>query len=65
MTVPFALNKLVVTYRDTASLKPYARNSRLHTRAQVKLLASSMRTYGWTNPILVDEDGNVLAGQAP
>jgi len=64
MTMHFPLNELIVTYRDIASLKPYARNSRLHTRAQVKLLASSMRTYGWTNPILIDEDDNVLAGHA-
>lgn len=57
-------SELAVIYRDAASLKPYAHNSRAHTRAQIKLVANSVETYGWTNPILIDDDLNVIAGHA-
>ena len=58
------LTPLAVLYRDVGSLKPDARNSRVHTRAQIKVVARSIETYGWTNPILIDDDGNVIAGHA-
>lgn len=43
-------------------LIPYARNARTHSDAQIAQIASSIREWGWTTPILVDEDGTVLAG---
>ncbi|CAJ5554312.1 DNA methylase N-4/N-6 domain-containing protein [Burkholderia pseudomallei] len=43
-------------------LIPYARNSRTHTSAQVAEIAASMREWGWTNPVLVDEEGTIIAG---
>jgi DNA modification methylase len=43
-------------------LIPYARNARTHSDAQVAQIAASIREWGWTTPILVDEDGTVLAG---
>ena len=43
-------------------LIPYIRNSRTHTDAQVALVAASIREWGWTNPILVGEDGTIIAG---
>jgi ParB-like chromosome segregation protein Spo0J len=55
---------LAVVYRDTTALKPSPQNSRVHTRQQVKTVARSIETYGWTNPILVDDDNNVIAGHA-
>src|SRR5262245_22369868 len=45
-----------------AKLIPYARNSRLHTDHQVAQIAASMREWGWTIPILIDEDGGIIAG---
>ena len=44
------------------SLRPYARNARHHSRKQVKALAASMREFGFTNPILVDETDEIIAG---
>lgn len=41
---------------------PDARNARTHSEAQVAQIAASMREWGWTNPLLVDEDGNLIAG---
>ncbi len=43
-------------------LLPYARNARLHSDAQVAQIASSIREYGWTVPVLVDEEGTLIAG---
>ncbi|GGL58426.1 site-specific DNA-methyltransferase [Wenxinia marina] len=53
---------LAVEYRPVEALTPYARNSRLHSEAQVALIAGSIREFGWTNPVLVDGDGGVIAG---
>ena len=43
-------------------LIPYALNSRTHSDAQVAQLAASIREFGFTNPVLVDEQNNLIAG---
>jgi hypothetical protein len=43
-------------------LRQYERNPRTHSEAQVHQIAASMIEFGWTNPVLVDEQGGVLAG---
>jgi DNA modification methylase len=43
-------------------LRPYERNPRTHSDAQVNQIAASMVEFGWTNPVLVDEQGGILAG---
>jgi ParB-like nuclease domain len=43
-------------------LRPYERNPRTHSAAQVDQIAASMVEFGWTNPVLVDEQGGILAG---
>jgi DNA modification methylase len=43
-------------------LIPYARNSRTHSPEQVAQLAASIKEWGWTNPILVDTEGQIIAG---
>ena len=43
-------------------LRPYERNPRTHSDAQVDQIAASMVEFGWTNPILIDEDAGILAG---
>lgn len=44
------------------SLRPYARNARHHSRRQVKAIAAGMTEFGITNPPLVDEVGEIIAG---
>ena len=44
------------------ALIPYARNSRTHSDAQVAQIAASIREFGFTNPILIDSDGGIIAG---
>ena len=51
-----------VERRAVASLIPYARNSRPHSAEQVSQIAASIREWGWTTPVLVDEDGGIIAG---
>src|SRR6202011_4172867 len=43
-------------------LIPYAKNSRTHSEAQIAQLTASMKEWGWTNPVLADEAGGVIAG---
>src|SRR3954469_1484570 len=43
-------------------LVPYARNARTHSEAQVAQIAASVREWGWTVPVLVDESGMLIAG---
>jgi ParB-like chromosome segregation protein Spo0J len=43
-------------------MRPYERNPRTHSDAQVDQIAASMVEFGWTNPILVDENAGILAG---
>jgi ParB-like chromosome segregation protein Spo0J len=43
-------------------LIPYARNARTHSEAQIEQIAASIREWGWTVPVLVDEAGLIIAG---
>lgn len=54
--------KLTVKYRPVSELVPYVRNARTHSDEQVAQLAGSIKEFGWTNPILVDDDGGIIAG---
>lgn len=45
-------------------LIPNPRNARTHSEAQVAQLAGSMREFGFTNPVLIDDQRGILAGHA-
>ena len=51
-----------VERRAIEALIPYVNNARTHSDAQVAQIAASMKEWGWTNPILVDETGLIIAG---
>lgn len=51
-----------VERRPVAALVPYARNARTHSPEQVAQVAASVREWGWTVPVLVDEQSNIIAG---
>lgn len=51
-----------VERRPIEQLVPYARNARTHSDEQVAQIAASMNEWGWTNPVLVDETGMIIAG---
>src|SRR5690606_23453902 len=54
--------QLAVEYRRLDDLVPYARNARTHSDAQVAEIAGSIREFGFTNPVLIAEDGTLIAG---
>jgi DNA modification methylase len=51
-----------IEHWPVARLKPYERNPRLHSDGQVAKVAASIASYGWTVPLLVTQDGEVIAG---
>lgn len=51
-----------IEYLPIDTLKPAERNARLHSKKQVRQLADSIKRFGFTNPVLIDEDGCILAG---
>ncbi len=48
--------------RAVQALIPYARNSRTHSDEQVTQIAASIKEWGFTNPILIDGQGGIIAG---
>lgn len=53
---------LSVEYKATGELIPYVNNSRTHSEAQIQQVAASIKEFGFTNPILVDDQGGIIAG---
>jgi ParB family transcriptional regulator, chromosome partitioning protein len=53
---------LEITYQKVTDLIPYVNNSRTHSEEQVKQIAASIKEFGFTNPILIDENKGVIAG---
>lgn len=51
-----------IEHLPTDSLVPYARNSRTHSAAQITAVAASITEFGFTNPVLIDADGGIIAG---
>lgn len=45
-----------------SDLKPWVRNARTHSKKQVRQIADSIETFGFTNPVLIDERRTILAG---
>jgi DNA modification methylase len=53
---------LKIIYRRIDELKPDPANPRRHTKKQIRKIAGSIKAFGFSVPILVDRDGNVIAG---
>jgi hypothetical protein len=54
--------KLQVNYLPLTELAPAERNARTHSQEQIAQLVASISAFGWTNPILIDEDRAIIAG---
>src|ERR1700730_7704428 len=59
ITVP---SRLAVTYRAVGDLIPDPRNARTHPKRQIDQLKASIEAFGFTNPILADPEGHIIAG---
>lgn len=48
--------------KNVNELKPYKNNARTHSKEQIKKIADSIQKFGFTNPILIDGEDNIIAG---
>ncbi len=51
-----------IVMQPPGSLRPAPRNARTHSKKQIRQIANSIERFGFTNPVLVDETGSILAG---
>lgn len=54
--------KQEIIYKNVKDLIPYVNNTRTHDEKQVKQIAASIKEFGFTNPVLVGESNDVIAG---
>lgn len=47
---------------DVNELTPYQNNAKIHSKEQVEMIANSIRDFGFSNPVIVDENNMILAG---
>ena len=55
-------DNLPVELWDIDKIKPYDRNAKIHSPEQVEKLAKAIKAFGWTQPIVVDANGVIIAG---
>ncbi|MGH6682967.1 MAG: ParB/Srx family N-terminal domain-containing protein [Pseudolabrys sp.] len=48
--------------KPISELRPYPRNARTHSRKQVRQIAKSIERFGFCNPVLIDDNGQIIAG---
>jgi DNA modification methylase len=53
---------LSIEYLGVSQLRPFANNARTHSKKQVRQIADSIEAFGFTNPVLIDDAGTILAG---
>ena len=51
-----------IIYKDPSDLKPRAKNPRTHTRKQIQQIATSIKEFGFINPVLIDGSDGIIAG---
>ena len=52
----------VIVEQNIASLRPYPGNARTHSKRQIRQIADSIERFGFTNPILISDDNEIIAG---
>ena len=53
---------MIIKYKDINDLIPYVNNTRTHSEEQINQIASSIKEFSFTNPVLIDEQGGIIAG---
>lgn len=56
------MSELEIKMTAISDLRPWERNARTHSKKQVRQIAESIRAFGFTNPVLIDDDRTILAG---
>src|SRR6266478_647162 len=55
-------NPISVVSMGVARLRPYTGNARTHSKKQIRQIADSIRKFGFTNPVLISDDNEIIAG---
>jgi len=53
---------LTIEFVDISQLRPYPKNARTHSKKQLRQIADSIKTFGFTNPVLISDDKEIIAG---
>lgn len=56
------MTDLRIHYRDIDTLRAYKRNARTHSKKQIRQIAASIEKFGFTNPVLITQEGEIIAG---
>ena len=56
------MKQIKIIQKKTSDLKQYSKNARIHNLTQIEQIAESIKEFGFNNPILIDENGEVIAG---
>src|SRR5436190_4553980 len=56
------MKSIAVTPMPVAGLRPYGQNVRTHSKKQIRQIADSIRKFGFTNPVLISDDDEIIAG---
>ena len=62
MSEPVTRPGRALVERPITALRPYPRNARTHSKKQIRQIARSIEQFGFTNPVLVADDGEIIAG---
>src|SRR5258708_19635996 len=60
--VTSTIQSITIEPMPVASLRPNPGNARTHSKKQIRQIADSIREFGFTNPVLIGEDGGIIAG---
>lgn len=56
------MDKLNIVYKPIKELKPYKKNAKKHNKEQVEQIANSIKEFGFTQPVIIDKNNEVVAG---
>src|SRR5215210_1116930 len=56
------MQNMEVELLPIASLRPYPGNARTHSKKQIRQIATSIERFGFTNPVLISDEGEIVAG---
>src|SRR5215211_5610364 len=56
------MQNMAIEPMPVAKLRPYAQNARTHSKKQIRQVATSIEHFGFTNPVLISEDNEIIAG---
>ena len=56
------MEQLNIKYKPIKELKPYKKNAKKHNKEQVEQIANSIKEFGFTQPVIIDKNNEVVAG---